>query len=86
MDVAPYAKEYVGCHTHGSEEARAAAKASGSDAASANIDGTDDVPMPTTLVVDASRVVRWADVHPDFSMRSEPADIITAVRRYLGIR
>ena len=45
-----------------SEEARAASKVSGSDAAIANIDGTDEVPMPTTLVVDASRVVRWADV------------------------
>jgi hypothetical protein len=40
--------------------------------------------MPTTLVVDASRVIRWADVHPDFSTRTEPADIAAAVSRYLA--
>ena len=64
-----------------SEVARAAARASGVDVAGGNIDGTDDVPMPTTLVIDRDLVIRWADVHPDYSMRSEPADIIAAVTK-----
>jgi peroxiredoxin len=62
-----------------SQQARAAARASGVDVAGANIDGTDNLPMPATLVADCDGVIRWADVHPDYSMRSEPADIITAV-------
>jgi peroxiredoxin len=66
-----------------SEEARAAARAAGVDVAGANIDGTDDLPMPTTLVIDRDGVIRWADVHPDYSMRSEPGDIIAAVTESL---
>jgi sugar lactone lactonase YvrE len=31
------------------------------DVAEGNIDGTDEVPMPATLVVDADGVIRWAD-------------------------
>lgn len=62
-----------------SQEARAAALAFGVDVAGANIDGTDDVPMPTTIVIDRDGEIRWVDVHPDYSMRSEPADIIAAV-------
>jgi peroxiredoxin len=62
-----------------SQEARAAAAALGVDVAEGNIDGTDELPMPATLVVDGDGVIRWADVHPDYSMRSEPADIIAAV-------
>lgn len=62
-----------------SQQARAAARASGVDVAGANIDGTGNLPMPATLVVGRDGVIRWADVHPDYSMRSEPADIIAAV-------
>ena len=35
--------------------------------------------MPTTVVVDAEGVIRWIDVHPDYSSRSEPAEIVAAV-------
>jgi peroxiredoxin len=66
-----------------SEEARAAAKAIGVDVAGSNLDGTDNLPMPTTLIIDRDRVIRWVDVHPDYSMRSEPADIIAAVAENL---
>jgi peroxiredoxin len=66
-----------------SEEARAAARAIGVDVAGANLDGTDELPMPTTLVIDRDRLMRWVDVHPDHSMRSEPADITAAVTENL---
>lgn len=66
-----------------SEMARAAARASGVDVAESNIDGTDDVPMPTTLVIDRDGLIRWVAVHPDYSTRSEPADIIAAVTENL---
>jgi peroxiredoxin len=51
----------------------------GLDLTSANADGTTAIPMPTTLIVDTRRVVRWVDVHPDYSSRSEVADILAAL-------
>ena len=35
--------------------------------------------MPTTVIVDADHVIRWIDVHPDYSTRSEPAAILAAL-------
>jgi hypothetical protein len=34
--------------------------------------------MPTTVVIDADRVARWIDVHPDYSTRSEVRGIVAA--------
>jgi hypothetical protein len=36
--------------------------------------------MPATLILDATHVVRWIDVHPDYSTRSEPAQILAAIQ------
>lgn len=46
-----------------------------------NADGTPDLPLATTLVTDAAGVIRWIDVHPDYTTRSEPTDILAAVDR-----
>jgi len=35
--------------------------------------------MPTTIIVDAERVVRWFDVHLDYTTRSEPGEILAAL-------
>jgi alkyl hydroperoxide reductase subunit AhpC len=35
--------------------------------------------MPTTVVIDADRIVRWIDVHPDYGTRSEVSDILAAI-------
>jgi hypothetical protein len=35
--------------------------------------------MPTTLILDADHVVRWVDLHPDYSTRSEPGEILAAL-------
>jgi len=37
------------------------------------------LPMPTTMIVDADRVIRWIDVHPDYTTRSEPEQILAAL-------
>jgi peroxiredoxin len=59
--------------------ARDAALALGVDVAATNGDGTDRVPMPTTIVVDAQARISWIDVHPDYTERTEPEAILAAV-------
>jgi peroxiredoxin len=62
-----------------SDGVRGAQAKLGLDVAAGNADGTDDVPMPTVVVVDASGTIRWIDVHPDYRTRSEVPDILAAV-------
>jgi hypothetical protein len=40
--------------------------------------------MPTVVITDVGHVVRWIDVHSDYSTRTEPAQILSALDR-LGI-
>jgi peroxiredoxin len=42
--------------------------------------GKWELPMPTAVVVDQAGTVRFADVSPDWLVRTEPADIIAAVK------
>jgi peroxiredoxin len=71
----------LGILTQPSGEARAAQLQLGLDLASVNADGTTTVPMPATVILDASRTVRWIDVHPDYSTRTEPQQVIDALDR-----
>lgn len=45
--------------------------------------GTWELPMPTVVVVDSDKIVRFADVHPDWLLRTEAAPILEAVRAVL---
>ena len=69
----------VGILTAASDEARAAQLHFGLDLTAVNADATTGLPMPTTIIVDANRVIRWIDVHPDYTTRSEPAQILAAL-------
>jgi hypothetical protein len=40
--------------------------------------------MPTTVLVDAEGTIRWIDVHPDYTTRSEPDEILSAIASTLG--
>ena len=62
-----------------SDAARAAQLSRGLDIAAGNVDGTPEIPMPTAVVVDSDHVVRWVDVHPDYTTRSEPEEILAAL-------
>jgi peroxiredoxin len=46
--------------------------------------GTWELPMPTAVVVDTQRVVRFADVHPDWLLRTEADDILEALASVVG--
>jgi peroxiredoxin len=41
--------------------------------------GTWELPMPTVVVIDRERVVRFADVHPDWLLRTEAEPVLEAV-------
>jgi peroxiredoxin len=69
----------LGILTEPAAEALAAQQKLGLDLAEHNADGGLTLPMPTTVVVDAGGVIRWIDVHPNYTTRSEVSDILAAV-------
>ena len=71
----------LGVLTAPSDDARAAQRSLGLELREANADGTHGLPMPTVTIVDSAGTVRWIDVHPDYTTRTEVADIIEALNR-----
>jgi peroxiredoxin len=74
----------LGVTTVADAEVLAAQAELGLDLTQVNADGTATMPMPTTVVVDEAGVIRWIDVHPDYSSRSEVAAILAALDEMLG--
>jgi peroxiredoxin len=68
-----------------SPEAKARALAKGGDLAAELGTGSWELPMPTVVVVDTNRVVRFADVHPDWLVRTEADVVIDAVRALVQV-
>jgi peroxiredoxin len=57
----------------------AAQRRLGLDLTKVNAEGAIRLPRPTVLVVDQDRIVRFVDVQPDYTARTEVADIIAAL-------
>jgi peroxiredoxin len=74
----------LGILTAPSNGARAAQLQLGLDLTKVNADGTTTLPMPTVIVVDASGIIRWIDVHVDYTTRTEPDRVLQAVAQALG--
>jgi peroxiredoxin len=51
----------------------------GLDLTEVNADGGKTLPMPTVVVLDADGIIRWIDVHPNYTTRSEVPEILDAV-------
>ena len=51
----------------------------GLDLTAVNADGTTGLPMPTVAILDAGHILRWIDVHADYSTRTEPAQVLRAL-------
>ncbi|MEV6175229.1 peroxiredoxin-like family protein [Streptomyces sp. NPDC051954] len=69
----------LGILTRPSDDARAAQESLGVDIAGGNADGTDSLPMPTVVIVDAAGIIRWIDVHPNYATRTETEEILGAL-------
>jgi peroxiredoxin len=57
----------------------AAQRKLGLDLTKVNAEGAVRLPRPTVLIVDQDRTVRFIDVQPDYTARTEVADIVTAL-------
>jgi peroxiredoxin len=68
-----------------SDASQAHARAKGSDLGETLGTGKWELPMPTVVVIDQQRVVRFADVHPDWLVRTEAPVVIEAVRQLLPV-
>jgi peroxiredoxin len=51
----------------------------GLDLAAVNAEGSTQLPRPTVLIVDQDRVVRFVDVQPAYTARTEVNDIVAAL-------
>ena len=63
-----------------SAASQAHARANGSDLGQVLGTGQWELPMPTIVVIGQDRVVRFADVHPDWLVRTEAEAVLEAVR------
>jgi peroxiredoxin len=69
----------IGIAFEQAEEVLGAQRRLGLDLAQVNEEGSTELPMPTVLIVDPDRTVRFVDVHPDYTSRTEVGDIIAAL-------
>ena len=74
----------LGILTAPSDGTRAAQLQLGLDVAQVNADGTSALPMPTVVIADADGVIRWIDVHLDYTTRTEPGQVLQAVTETIG--
>jgi peroxiredoxin len=61
------------------DDMRTARATLGVNVADTNADGTDMLPMPTVVIVDTAGTIRWIDVRPNYTTRTEPAEILAAL-------
>lgn len=70
----------IGIAFQQADEVLAAQHKLGLDLTQVNAEGATHLPRPTVLVVDQDRTVRFVDVQPDYTARTEVADIVTALK------
>jgi peroxiredoxin len=78
-DPASRLARQIGISFQQADEVLAAQRKLGLDLASVNAEGSTQLPRPTVLIVDKDRTVRFVDVQPDYTARTEVADILAAL-------
>ena len=56
----------------------------GLDLTQVNADRTTGLPMPTVIIADAAGVIRWIDVHRDYTTRTESGQILQAITQRIA--
>jgi peroxiredoxin len=69
----------LGILTAPSGGTRAAQLQLGLDLTQVNADETTALPMPAVVIAGADGTIRWIDVHPDYTTRTEPGQVLQAV-------
>jgi peroxiredoxin len=69
----------IGIAFQQADEVLAAQRQLGLDLAQVNAEGSTQLPRPTVLIVDQNQTVRFVDVQPDYTARTEVADILAAL-------
>ncbi len=67
-----------------SEQGLAAQRELGVDVRITRADAGTVIPMPTVLIVDSAGVVRFVDIHPDYTGRTEVDEIVAALENLPG--
>jgi peroxiredoxin len=78
-DVGNVVARGLGITFEPAEDMRAAMTAVGTGLAERNGDGTWELPHPAVLVVEPGRTIRFIDVQPDYTARTEPAQVLEAL-------
>jgi peroxiredoxin len=78
-DPASRLARQIGISFQQADEVLGAQRKLGLDLAQVNAEGSTELPRPTVLVVDENRTVRFVDVQPDYTARTEVADILAAL-------
>ena len=69
----------IGVAFEQADDVLAAQRTLGLDLTQVNAEGAVRLPRPTVLIVDQDHTVRFVDVQPDYTARTEVADIIAAL-------
>ena len=69
----------VGIVFQQADEVLEAQRKLGLDLAQVNAEGSTQLPRPSVLIVDKDRTVRFVDVQPDYTARTEGADILAGL-------
>ena len=69
----------IGIAYQQADDVLAAQRQIGTDLTQINAEGATYLPRPTVLVVDGERTVHFVDVQPDFTARTEVAEIVAAL-------
>jgi peroxiredoxin len=69
----------IGISFQQSEDVLEAQRKLGLDLTEVNAEGSVELPRPTVLIIDKDRTVRFVDVQPDYTARTEVAEILGAL-------
>lgn len=78
-DPASRVAQQVGIVFQQADDVLDAQRKLGLDLAQVNAEGSTMLPRPTVLIVDPDRTVRFVDVQPDYTARTEVVDILAAL-------